>query len=366
MVTIRFRELNSGKYSIYLDYYATGENGKSKRHTEFLKIHVLKDYSKSKINLEDDINDDKDKKEEKNKMKLAYSVRAKRELEIAESINGYQLKKKKVKLNFLTYLDNCYEADKDRSVFRLRSTIEKYAASDIMFNDITFKWIEDFKKHLKATLAQNTQRVYLWKLKQMLEYAKKLGIIDEHNFHGVDVPGIADTEKTTLTVDEIKLLERTPVQFRVQIKQAFMFACCTGLRISDIMKLTYSEIKDNKLKFKPKKTKNKILEAPLSTQAIKILEGLEKSPASDLVFYDLPVYQTIARQMIIWGLTANLGKPLHFHAARHSFATIGLTAGIDVFTMMKLLGHSDIKQTLVYAKLVDEKKKAEVAKFPTF
>ena len=59
-----------------------------------------------------------------------------------------------------------------------------------------------------------------------------------------------------------------------------------------------------------------------------------------------------------------LAQPITFHTARHTHATMMLTLGVDLYTVSKLLGHTNIQTTQIYAKLVDESKKKAVALIP--
>jgi len=65
-----------------------------------------------------------------------------------------------------------------------------------------------------------------------------------------------------------------------------------------------------------------------------------------------------------WTLKAGITKHITFHCARHSFAVLQLTLGTEIFTLSKLLGHSELKTTQIYAKIVDEKKREAVNKIP--
>lgn len=355
MVTLRYKPMKSGKHSAYLDIYYKDAGGKGSRVYEFLNIHTSKDYYTIK----------RIAKEDTELMLLANSIRAKREIEVSQSVNGYKPKKSNENLNFISYAEQYSKINNDSTANRLLFNLKKYASENLTFADLTFNWIEGFKRHLQSKLKQNSVRGYLWKLKQILRHAVKSGVIDNHNFEEIEIPTRADTNKTTLTIEEVKLLEKTPVNFNSQIKEAFLLACFCGLRLSDIKNLQYSQITNDKIKFTPQKTKNKIIEIPLTEQAKQILSKVKRKSDNDFVFYDLPKRQTIGKHLEIWGLKAGLKKHLHFHSSRHSFATIGLTYGIDVYTMKELLGHSKIEQTQVYAKIVDEKKQNEVAKFPT-
>ncbi len=111
---------------------------------------------------------------------------------------------------------------------------------------------------------------------------------------------------------------------------------------------------------------------PLSRQAGKILgsqKGAEYSVRQtaeinlDSVF-KLPAQQTIDKAIKRWAKRAGIRKRVSFHTARHSFATIGLKHGIDIYTMSKLLGHRDLSTTEIYAKIVDEKKREAVDLMP--
>jgi len=115
----------------------------------------------------------------------------------------------------------------------------------------------------------------------------------------------------------------------------------------------------------PNNIQGKILEVPLTESAKKILYEVEKKEDNDLVFFDLPARQIIGKHLIVWGLKLGIKKHLHFHLGRHTFATIGITYGIDIYGMQKLLLHSRVEQTQRYAKVIEQKIKDDVNKFPT-
>jgi site-specific recombinase XerD len=382
MITIRYRKLKTGKYSVYLDSWNTITN---KHEYKFLKMQVLRDYSKPFFLKDGTTSIGKNgaiklmpiEKEDKETMALIENIKRKLELEIANSENGFA-KKKKTNQSFTAYLNSFILNNNDETGNRLKFNIGKFTNdNELMFDEITFNWIEAFKRHLEKTLSQNSVRGYLSKLKQVLIHALKAGVIQTHNFHDIEIPANIDAEIDPLTIDEVQTLVNSTVNFNIQIKQAFLFSCFTGLRQSDVMNLKWSNIDLNEgvIKITPLKTSNrkrnskniqgKILEAPLTESAKKILTEIERKEGKDLVFFDLPARQVIGKHLMIWGLKLGLKKHIHFHLARHTFATIGITYGIDVYGMQKLLLHSKIEQTQRYAKIVEQKIKNDVSKFPT-
>ena len=382
MIVIRYRKLKTGKYSVYLDSWNTNTN---KHEYRFLKIQVLYDYSKpfflkdgsTSINKKGAIKLRTIEKEDKEKMALIEKIKSKLELEIVSTENGFA-KKKISNQSFTAYLNLFISNNGDDTGNRLKFNIDKFSNNAVlMFDEITFVWIEDFKRYLEKNLSQNSVRGYLSKLKQVLIHAKKAGVIQNHNFYDIEIPVKIDADINPLTIDEVQLLVKSPVNFNIQIKQAFLFSCFTGLRQSDVMNLKWSNIDliEGVIKILPLKTSNrkrnskniqgKILEAPLTESAKKILSEIERKQGNDLVFFDLPKRQIIGKHLMIWGLKLGLKKHIHFHLGRHTFATIGITYGIDVYGMQKLLLHSKIEQTQRYAKIVEQKIKNDVSKFPS-
>jgi integrase len=165
-----------------------------------------------------------------------------------------------------------------------------------------------------------------------------------------------------LTIEEVQKLIDTPCE-HPEVKQAFLFACNCGLRYGDIESLTWNDInKDGEhwtVATKISKTQ-RIVHIPLPLQAIKWMP--EKSPNSDKVFPTLR-YDNVQKYIPIWAEKAGItNKTVTFYVSRHTYATMLLTLGADLYTVSKLLGHTSIRHTQRYAKIVNKKKDDAISK----
>jgi len=112
---------------------------------------------------------------------------------------------------------------------------------------------------------------------------------------------------------------------------------------------------------------------PVSEQAAAILRSQSNAEVSPRIISEVPAeavfklgaQQSIDKAIRQWVKRAGVEKRISFHCARHTFATLGLTCGVDLYTMSKLLGHRDIASTQIYAKIIDKKKLEAVAMLPT-
>ena len=93
---------------------------------------------------------------------------------------------------------------------------------------------------------------------------------------------------------------------------------------------------------------------PISEQAYQLC-GEPRNPEL-LVFEDLPDPSWISKPLERWIKSAGITRHITFHCFRHTFATLQLTNGTDIYTVSKMLGHTNVKTTQIYAKVVDEKK----------
>lgn len=357
MVSVRYKELKSGKFSAYLDIYMKASDGKGKRNYEFLGIYVAKDYSSPKIRVAE---------VDKENVKLIQAIRNKRETELNFSAHGYQVPDK-VNYNLLDYFDECLSKKFNYKLECVNIHLHRFVTDkNFTFIDVTPEFLESFQKYLLLKVSRNTTSAYMGVFRQ---YFKKLlikGHIKISPFEDFKPIEEEYLERTTLTIEEVRMLSNTiPKKGNPQIRQAFLFACFTGLRYSDVRKLTYDEIKNDELVFRPQKTVKKLIRIPLMEQTKAMLNEVPKHEISNKVFWDLPEASPTNLYLKFWAHDAGITKNLHFHAARHSFATIALTHGMDIYTVKEILGHSKIEMTQVYAKIVSKKKQEELSKFPT-
>ena len=146
---------------------------------------------------------------------------------------------------------------------------------------------------------------------------------------------------------------------REDVKRAYLFACYCGLRLSDVYALRWKDIVQDGEQYRMSTVMQKTttpIYLPLSRHAVRWLP--ERNGAEDglHVFAGLPAEPNINKVLAKWMATAGINKKITYHTSRHTFATMMLTLGADLYTTSKLLGHANVKTTQIYAKIVDSKK----------
>jgi integrase len=324
---------------------------RGQREYQFLKIYIL--------GKEDT------KKQDEESLRLAIAIREKRELELIQSEVGFQLDSWKSKANFVDYFGITAES-KPPSERAWRSTfshLKNFTGGKIAFRNIDEKFCESFNEYLLGQVATNTASVDFTIFKSCLNKAVKEKIIELNPARYIRIK-MVDVEREFLTMEEIQRLRDTP-SLDIDMKNAFLFACFTGLRISDIQELTFDNIENGYLTFRQKKT-NGVDRAKLHPDALRLVdEQRSYAGPNDETVFNLKTHQWLTKRLKSWVRDSGINKEITFHCARHTFATLCLTHDIDLYTVSKLLGHKDIKSTQIYAKLIDKKKDEAIDKLPT-
>ncbi|MDV2444482.1 recombinase [Elizabethkingia anophelis] len=243
--------------------------------------------------------------------------------------------------------------------------LKEFAGESLVFSQINNQKAEDFKHFLlsapcggnkKGTISHNTAATYF----SIFKAALKQAFVDGYILVDISskIKGIPeeDSIREYLTIEELNTLVVTPCE-RGVLKRAALFSALTGLRHSDIQKLRWKEIsiENNiaRLHFMQKKTKG-VEYIPISQQAFQLCG--EPRSSEQLIFEDLPNPSWISRPLKKWIERAGIKKNITFHCFRHTFATLQLSNGTDIYTVSKMLGHTNVKTTQIYAKVIDEKK----------
>ena len=274
--------------------------------------------------------------------------------------------------NFIEYFANVADtrhANSSDSIIvnwrRVGELLKIFAKGDtILFADIDMKLVESFRRFLmtapqggnkSGTISQNTASTYFAIFKAGLKQA----FIDGYLTIDISakVKGIQEQEsrREYLTVEELNRLAQTPCD--PLLKRAALFSALTGIRHCDIQKLKWSEVEmfngNYRLNFTQQKTKG-VEYMPISEQAFQLCG--ERQDGDLLVFAGLPSPSWINRPIKRWVEAAGIKKHISFHCFRHSYATLQLAGGTDIYTVSKMLGHTNVRTTQIYAKVVDAKK----------
>lgn len=371
-VTLRQRKISKGRLSLYLDFYPAishPETGKPTRR-EFLGLYV---FEKPKTPIDRQHNTDT--------LKIAQSIRQKRENflnkpEIYSQYEKEQLRiKKQGEQNFVTYfkeLADKRKASNHDNWISAYNYLEEFTNGGVTFAELNEKFLEDFKEHLlttksnkssKTTLAQNSAASYFNKMKAALKQAYKDGILQTDLNAKTRPIKAVETRREYLTIEELNKLVKTPCNNDL-LKRAALFSALTGLRFSDIQKMTWSELEYIEgqgyfLNYNQKKTRG-VEVLPISEQAYSLCGTPGESAAQ--VFEGLKYSAYHNKHLFQWIGAAGITKDITFHCFRHTYATLQLFNGTDIYTVSKMLGHKDLKTTQIYAKIVDEAKRTATSK----
>lgn len=243
------------------------------------------------------------------------------------------------------------------------------AAIDVRFARDFIKYIQQEYTNDKSPdnpkhLSQSTQRLNQQYMVAMLNLAVRKGLIKQNPFLTLEkrerIPK-AITQRDYLTVDEVKAIMNTETQ-APETKKAFLFACFTGLRYGDVAALTWGHVKSGTggqyIALIMGKTK-RMVNVPLSKTALSLMPEREDGNKDTLVF-NVASLCNADRALKRMATKAGIQKDVTFHTSRHTFATLSLSAGVDLAVVSSILGHNSIKTTQIYAEVLMQAKIAAI------
>lgn len=241
-----------------------------------------------------------------------------------------------------------------------------FLGDDIMtFGNITDQWCRDFREYLigAPALAKNVEvlssasaSTYFSIFKAALKEAFVAGYFSEDIASRLKNIPVRNAKRLFLSLDELNQLVDTPCD-RPVMKRAAIFSALTGMRHIDIKRMKWGDIMLSEGQYRVNFTQKKTQEVnylPISEQAYLIC-GTPKEP-SDYVFEDLPNPSWISRPLKRWVNSAGISRNITFHCFRHTFATLQIEFGTNLYIVSKMLGHTSIKTTQVYAHVTDAEK----------
>ena len=370
-IRLRQRKTSTGLTSLYLDIYLNGN-----RQYEYLKLYLVPEKTAA------------DRQKNRDTLILAESIKGKRLVELRNNQFGFD-KQFSLNTKFFDYYRTMCNVRHGTTESRgnwgnwfscLHHLLIYEKNQNITFKDITPQWVQGFKDYLEneavawshdyrkrlkdKPLKRNSKLSYFNKLRACLNQAFEERIIPTNPIRAVENFKMEEGTRMYLTIDELKTLAQTPCDYP-KIKAAFLFSCLTGLRRSDVLKLTWGEVHQQgeftRIIFKQKKTNGQEY-LDIADEAAQLMG--ERGKPDDHVFTDIHSPTCTNTTLRLWCARAGISKDITFHCGRHTFATMMLDLGTDIYTVSKLLGHKELSTTQIYAKVLDKSKQAAVQRIP--
>lgn len=364
-VHLRTKKIAQGKESIYLDIVKDGI-----RKKEFIGLYLIPEKTRA------------DKVINRATMKTAEEIRAKRIVELMEGKVGIGKKPDKVDLLEWFEEQRLYYYDNDnmnysKTIHNLIRHLTIFHPRKLMLSDVKPTFIRKFLEYLRSDgankfggrLCDETIYTYFTVFSILMNKAVRLELIISNPFHKLsqaEKPQRRTKKKEYLTLSEVKRMAEAECD-DWRVKYAFMFCCFTGLRYIDVSRLKWKhivEVGEGKYQIEliQQKTKEPVY-IPLSANALKWLpeRGYDGRENYIYKFRDRSIIYDYLKK---WCDAAGIDKHLTFHMSRHTCATLLLYYGTDLYTVSKILGHTSIKTTQIYAKIADEMKRTAVQNIP--
>ena len=352
-VTVRQRAIRNNRISLHLDYYPAVRNPETMQMSrrEYLGIYI---YAHPKNEMEREFNNDM--------LNKAEAIRCIRVQSLINEEFGF-LDKTKQKADFLAYFKKMCR-NKDQKWQFVYQHFYNFVKGQCTFGDVNVDLCKKFReyllnakqlKHSNRHISLNSASGYYSTFRGLLKIAYRDKWFRENINDYLDKIEPQDVKKEYLTLDEVKQLAATPCDIPV-LKAASLFACLTGLRISDILNLQWEDFtiapdQGYCLRIRTQKTQTEAT-LPISYEAYELCG----TPGTGKVFKDLK-RSMINYPLKSWLKKAGITKPISFHCFRHSYAVIQISLGTDIYTVSKMLTHKNVSTTQIYADLVNSKKR---------
>ena len=363
-VTLREKPLKTEKISLYLDYYPPiidPKTGKTTRR-EFLELYTF-------INPKNQ----EEKKHNTETLAFANGIRSKREVQLRNKEFGFK-DNVNLSIDFVGFyqriVDDYYNIGSKSNYQAWKASLNHFSnfcSNLIMTSNLDIQFVNRYRSYLlnvnttrnsekPKKLTQNTAATYFKHFLYVLKQAYKENFIEKNLAEDADYIKEQETHREYLTEEELLHLWKTDIK-NVKVKHMAVFSALTGLRFVDIQNLDWSKIYQDKhqghyMQLRDKKT-NSIHNHPISETAYNILKS--QNTTTGLIFGDLK-YSQITRPLKDWLEIANINKKISFHNFRHTYATLQLANGSDIYTVSKLLGHKNVSTTQIYTKVLDKNK----------
>ena len=360
LVRLRQRPAANGNISLYLDTYFKGQ-----RRKESLGLYLNAGETQAQ------------RKQNNITWQLAEQIKAQRIMDVQSE--RFKFARSMKDMSFLAYFEKL-------AIHRLNSKgnygnwdsaykhLLNFAGDrDITFEDVDEAFLNRFKHYLQnekltkseKKLSQNSCHSYYNKIRAALRQAFEEKIIPDNPASRVRGIKAGETEREFLTKEEVERITNFNCNPPI-LKVAFLFSILTGLRWSDIQKMTWSEVRGSVtegwfIRYQQKKTKD--FEVLPITQEARDLLGESKEP-HERTFRGLRYSAHVNVALSRWMLKSGIHRNITFHCARHTHATLLLSEGVDIYVVSKLLGHKHIKTTEIYAKVTNLKKTEAINKLP--
>ena len=325
---LKFPVKGGKEFSLTLEYLfgVNRETGTEKRKREALSLYILANPR-----------DPMQRQQNKDTIELARRIRWEREQEFLQNREGYRLKKER-RIYFMDFY---------------QQYIDNYTKKDIRMIKIAKSRFIDFltenQKHPAAALMPDAiTREMVMKFADYLQ-----------------------TRSVGLSPEEIQQLIAThyPME-KANIRNAFIFCLYTGMRFCDVKDLTFASVDyaNKLLRFEQDKTKGHSARSwvsiPLNDGLLSLIGQPPKNGGKDALVFNLSSYESSCKAVKRWVKHAGIDKHISWHCARHSFAVNILNNGANIKTVASLLGHSGLKHTEKYTRVVDKLKEEAINSLP--
>ena len=251
-----------------------------------------------------------------------------------------------------------------------------YKAQDLLLKDLNHGFIQGFDAFLRSVkpkdhhkpLNDNGIKVHLKRLKKMVHLAQDMQWIDHDPFATFRIR-MKKVARDYLTEVELHAIENKifDLERLALIKDLFIFSCYTGLAYGDLMSLRPAQVvvaEDGDLWIRTAREKTlEPVNLPLLPKAVDLINKYKSNERS---LYNGTVFPVLSNQKVNSYLKeiadfCNIHKNLTFHMARHTFATtVTLSNGVPIETVSKILGHTKVATTQIYARVVERKLKEDM------